>query len=180
MQKNLFTISLFMGDYLLSERCFDGNVYNHNTRYTVNIKHISQDIIREYQNILQTATRNLTFLTTNVNGKEFKLNNTKCEIPIIENWSEAFRYVLKFNDNVIIERTFTARKFNERSIYSKEFYDTNLFISELIQQEIKKQDCKQIAEEYLLTEYYNYNVNEVRNMEKEKRSELLAKVDHLF
>jgi hypothetical protein len=169
-----------MSDYLLSERCFDGNCYNHNTRYTVNIKHISQDIIREFQNVLQTPTTKLSFLTTNVGNKELNLKNTLCNLPIVENWAEAFRYVLKFNDNVIIERTFTARKFNERSIYSIEFYQTNQFITELIQQEIKKQDCKQIAEEFLLTEYYNHNVNEVRNMDKEKRQELLAKVDHLF
>jgi hypothetical protein len=154
-----------MSDYLLSERCFDGNCYNHNTRYTVNIKHISQDIIREFQNVLQTPTTKLSFLTTNVGNKELNLKNTLCNLPIVENWAEAFRYVLKFN---------------ERSIYSIEFYQTNQFITELIQQEIKKQDCKQIAEEFLLTEYYNHNVNEVRNMDKEKRQELLAKVDHLF
>jgi hypothetical protein len=187
-----------LGNQVISERIFDADVYNHPTRYSVNIKQFSHEIISSFQRVLSTKNSGLTFKTyvgKNSKGKKVYVDHNKYVVAELDEnkrnynitkndynfnypqeLNEAFKFTLKIGDNIIIERDFTVLRFNPKAIFSNEVMDlVNEWVS-TINDHIKQNDIRQMWQENALIERYGYQVNEVRTMDKDKKDSLLKKI----
>jgi hypothetical protein len=185
--KSYFKFGLYIknpnsGHQIVSERIFPAGVYNQPTRYTVNIKPMSHEIISSFQKVLSTRPKFLTmktYLGKNLNGKGVVVNHDKQDynFDFPQDLSEAFCYRLMINDNIIIERDFSVNRFNPKAIFSNEIMDLVNDWVETINKHIKKADEIQMWQEMALIENYGMQVSEIRTMDKEKKDYMLRKIN---
>jgi hypothetical protein len=185
--KSFFKFGLYIknpnsGHQVISERIFPADVYNQPTRYTVNIKPFSHEIISSFQRVLSTRPKFLTmktYLGKNANNKGVVINHDKMEynfnFPI--DLSEAFCYRLMINDNIIIERDFSVNRFNPKAIFSNEVMDLVSDWVETINAHIKKADELQMWQEMALIEAFGIQVTEIRTMPREQKEAMLRKIN---
>lgn len=174
--KSDYIFTLKINNHNISQRCFPADIFNHDVRYNVDIKDISKNFIHRLQTILSKKTNELTFFDTEVKG----LSKRKPDFTVPEDLTEAFSYSLSYDNNTIIERKFTVKNFNIKATYSNELYEEILNITRDISDKLLAADKKQQIEEYLLTNYYNYQISDIRVMEPSKKKALLQKVNHLI
>jgi hypothetical protein len=184
--KSYFKFGLYIknpnsGHQTVSERIFPADVYNQPTRYTVNIKHFSHEIISSFQRVLSTRAKYLTmksYVGKNANGKGVVINHDKLDynFNFPQELSEAFCYRLMINDNIIIERDFSVNRFNPKAIFSNEIMDLVNDWVDTINTHIKKADELQMWQEMALIENYGLQITDIRSMSKEQKDSMLRKI----
>jgi len=182
---NLFKFGIYIGNDIISERVFSGDVYNQVTMYQIDVRSIINSIQRRVQNLL--SSNNLTYDMYNYSLLKYYKNNTnisKLNIPeskTIEINGKTFsgteiKIGFYLNDNTILERYIYLNKYNPTSRFSSEVYTTVLDIVEDLKDKIKSDDVKHMWEDYNIINKFNLHITQVRELSKEERRNLLNRL----
>ena len=189
---NMFKFSLYQGDVLLGEKCFDANTFNPITRYSIDIRHILPRIITKLQKTL--SKRNYV---TNVNDFDFFVYNKKLINTYPANMRDSLRYnpqpvvqhiddkIIKgveckigfyINDKPIVERVFYVDGYNIVARWSVDLIDEIVDATDTIHKHIKESDIANMWDDYDLINIKGLNINQIRELSPAKREEMLRKI----
>jgi len=195
-QENFFKFGLYLRGEKIFERIFSADLYNPVVRYSVDIRDKSPNIIANIQNVLQSTE--LTF-------EDFLGQNTKnyykhiCKInrmaPIklfvptnyrdkdrdaqqkskFQGKGTEFKFGLYINNNPIVERNFYVDNYNPDARFSNELYTLLNEIVDFLVSYLKTRDVNHMWNDYDLITAYELNIQQVRELSKEKREEFLRR-----
>jgi len=184
----------------ISEKIFSADLYNPVVRYSVNIREMIPKIILSLQNVLQLRSKDLTFVDQHgYNSLEYykricnlnNLNYFKLRVPARYNkvnWTSTlkvptpvrggteFKFGLYINSNTIVERNFYVDNYNPETRFSDELIkvmDENI---DRIKKYLKRSDLNHMWDDYKIITTYGLNIQQVRELSKEKRDEFIRRV----
>lgn len=193
-EKETYRFALFLNNEVIAERIFPADVYNQFVRYSINIRELASDMIKGFQNVLQTQDNKLTFeydnydlldhyINTNHNhlsSKDSKIVRQSVgklgEDGFYINPDEQFKFILFLNDNHVIERNFFVKRYNPNSRYSVDLMYHFEHVVKDIQNFIKKKDVSVMWEELDLKTHCRLSMDEIRSLTKIDRENLLRKI----
>lgn len=181
---NTFKLGLYLDDNILCENIFDADCYNPYVRYSVDIREYLGDILNNFKSILSKDTdRDLYYEFNNINflseyykqlnkyGKEI-INNLKFrQVKNVE-----LKFVLFINENTVVERFFNIKKFNYDAIQSYDLISYMDFVKSLIEKKLKNNDIKRMWEDNDLINYYNINIQQIRELDERSRKKMLFRI----
>ena len=196
VQENNFKFTLYIGDEVINETIFNADVFNPVTRYSVDIRSEISSIISRLQKTL--SRRNLTFKydfndevsydflkeykdDVKLEGNSFvsKLTQPETSKITINNRiisGVEFKFGLYINDNPIVERNFFVEGYNPATRFSIELSSLINDITHEIYSFLKKEDIKHMWDDYDLINVYGLYINQIRDLSKQRRSELLLNI----
>ncbi len=198
-QENNFKFGVFLRNESVGEKIFSADLYNPVVRYSVNIRDMIPKIIGSIQNVLQSKSNELSF------EDQFGYNSLKhykkiCEIneldyyklrvpiqhpkpsygnnpkPYQQRGGTEFKFGLYINANTIVERNFYVDNYNPEARFSVELKTTVDRIVENLKGYLKKSDLNHMWDDYKIINTYNLNIQQVRELTREKRDEFLRRV----
>lgn len=193
---NNFKFVLYQGEEVINERIFTADNFNPVVRYSVDIRDIIPSIIQRLQKTL--SRKNLNFkdqqydllnIYKNQVALENREFNNKLIKPVVvkQNFSGKTikgvecKFGLYINDNPIVERKFYVDNYNPACRFSTEVVSIVNEVCEEIFTSLKNNDTNHMWDDYVLINTYGLYVNQIRELNHSKRSELLEKVsDRIF
>jgi hypothetical protein len=198
-QENNFKFRLLLIEENIAEKIFSADLYNPVVRYSVNIREMIPRIIGSIQKVLQTKSKDLTFVDENNYNtllfykKMCEINNLdyfKLRVPVQYPKSNVspdtkhyqkrggteFKFGLYINSNTIVERNFYVDNYNPESRFSSELVDVINVIVENIEKHLKNSDLNHMWDDYKIINNYGLNIQQVRELSKEKRDEFLRRM----
>lgn len=203
-QENNFKFGIYLRNEVIAEKIFSADQYNPVVRYSVNIREMIPNIISEIQSVLQTNSDVLTFenqhgwnnaldyykMLCDVNDLNyFKLkvpvqqqkNNPVSGKPYPMKGGTEFKFGLYINQHPIVERNFYVDGFNPEARFSIDFMKTVRGIVESLETHLVKADRNQMWDDHTLINVYDLNIQQVRELSRERREQLLKnKGDYNF
>ncbi len=192
IEKDLYRFVLYLNDQVIAEKVFPAYLYNHYTRFNLDIRPISPEIIKSFQHVLSNKDEQIAFdlYEYNLLGhyKEYNDHFLKSESKLVTNPNgkmengryvnefEKFRFVLYINNKHIIERNFSVYNYNPKVRFSVDLVDTFDEAVEKVKGYIKKKDLNNMWEEFTIMNNYNMTVDKIRVLSKEEREKLLSKL----
>lgn len=173
-KENNFKISLFNGEKCVCERIFDANQYNPLIRYSLDIRDILPNFLRDLKDVLSSHDNQHNVNGVNVLNRLIqskKKNNIDMVKPSIE-----FKLVLYINDNVIVERDFSVKNVNWKSLYSYDVVNYINYIKYLIEERLRINDINLMWEDYDIINKFNMSIQQVRDLDEYSRKNLLRKI----
>lgn len=157
----------------INEIIFNSDCYNHQTRYSVNLKDWANQICSEFKNVLSQKITNLDLNIQDYNS--FEYFNKSLYQDMIDTTQE-LKFCLFINDKHIIERYFIVKNFNPYTLYSNNF----IYLIEdwvyRIKERIKSQDEKQMWNEFELINKGIFN----QKLTKEQIVNYQDKIDYYW
>lgn len=196
-QENNFKFGLYLRGEKIYERIFSADLYNPVVRYSVDIRDRIPSIIASLQSSLQST--DLTFENQfGFNTKDYykhicKLNRMhpiKLFVPTVnkdvnqpkskfQGRGTEFKFGVYINSNPIVERNFYVENYNPESRFSNEFYDLLNDIVDYLRSYLKKSDHNHMWNDYDLITTYELNIQQVRELSKDRREEFLKRKSDL-
>lgn len=198
-QQNNFKFGLFLRNEKVAERIFSADLYNPVVRYSVNIREMIPKIIGSLQTTLQSKTEDLTFVDQfgynslafykelcEVNDLDyFKLkvptayqrpNFSNGVKPHMQRNGTEFKFGLYINTNTIVERNFYVDNYNPTARFSNELTSIVNTIVDNLTDHLKGGDLNHMWDDYKIINTYSLNIQQVRELSKERRDEFLKRV----
>lgn len=195
--KNTFKFGLYQANQTITETIFTADVFNPVVRYSVDIRNDISSIISRLQKTL--SRRNLTY-KADVGGdktydflkyyKDVANSETKpfqniLDLPKTSKHNingrtvsgVEFKFGLYINNNPIVERNFYVEGYNPASRLSLELGEVVNEISKEIYHSLKESDVNHMWDDYDLIHTYGLYINQVRELSKGKRQQLLANIN---
>ncbi len=204
-QPNNFKFGLFLRNERVAEKIFSADLYNPVVRYSVNIREMIPTIISNLQNTLQSQNDKLTFTDPygynsvnyykticDINGLDYfklkvpapyqKANYNTTTKPFTQRNGTEFKFGLYINTNTIVERNFYVDNYNPYARFSQELDDVIYnIVNNFLQKHLKNSDINHMWDDHKIINTYSLNIQQVRELSKEKREELLKRVgDYSF
>jgi len=203
-QENNFKFGIYLRNEVIAERIFSADQYNPVVRYSVNIREMIPSIISDIQTVLQSGSLDLTFenndgwssalnyykMLCDVNDLSyFKLkvpaqhqkNNPVSGKPYPMKGGTEFKFGLYINHNPIVERNFYVDNYNPEARFSIELMKTVREIVKNLANHLAKTDKNQMWDDHTLINVFDLNIQQVRELSRERREELLKnKGDYNF
>lgn len=205
-QENNFKFGLYLRGEKIYERIFSADIYNPVVRYSVDIRDRIPSIIENIQNVLQSKelTFDSSFLNDNGDVVNFDYNTKNyyrhiCKInkmhPIklfIPNFNKdrdaqqkqkfskgtEFKFGVYINTNPIVERNFYVDNYNPDSRFSNELTEVLNDIVDYLRAYLKKSDVNHMWNDYDLINTYELNIQQVRELSKDRRDEFLKNMSN--
>lgn len=189
--ENSFKFGLYLRNEKIFERIFSADLYNPVVRYSVDIRENIPSIIAGLQEVLQSE--DLTFEDSNgVNTKDYykhickinRMHPIKLFVPTsyrddtksrFHGKGTEFKFGVYINTNPIVERNFYVEKYNPESRFSNELSEVLNEIVNYLESYLLKSDKNHMWNDYDLINTYELNIQQVRELSKEKRAEYLSK-----
>ncbi len=196
-QDNNFRFVLSLKNDKITEELFSADLYNPVVRYSVNIREMIPTIISSLQKALSMKSNDLTFVD------KFGYNSLKyykhlCEIneldyfklripqqqvkinpltgkPYSQKGGTEFKFGLYINQNTIVERNFYVDGYNPESRFSSELILTVNKIVDSLEEYLRKTDVSHMWDDNLIISVYDFKIQQVRDLSKEKREEMINK-----
>jgi hypothetical protein len=206
-QENVFKFGLTLKGEKLYERIFSADLYNPVVRYSVDIRERIPSIINEIQQVLQKQSTNLNFdsiLNSTRNSSDYVANTKKyykhiCKInrmspvklfvPTFFNKETQkvmvpvkgteFKFGVYINQNPIVERNFYVENYNPEARFSNELTVVLNDIVDYLKNYLKKSDVNHMWNDYDLITTYELNIQQVRELSKDRREEFLKRKSDL-
>jgi hypothetical protein len=195
--ENTFKITLFQEKDLIIERIFNADVISPAIRSSVDIRCILSSIISKFQKTLSKREyyyemeikddliydfleyKNMMVdlypqKIRDVINKQPEVKKQVIEDKIIK--GVEFKFNFYINDNLIVERIFYVNGYNNEVRYSNEIVYLINDVANKIYNFLKKNDVNHMWEDYALINKYNYTIQQVRELPKMKRDDLLRKL----
>ena len=189
--KNSFKFILKLENEVIIERIFNADVFNPVIRYSVDIRKQIFSIIKKLQRIL--SSKNLVYNESFNNNTYYYLKYYKSISNNNEKFSSAlkkppittqeingkilegveFKFGLYINKNLIVERIFLVDGYNPASRFSVELVSVVKEICNDIYYSLIEQDKNYMWDDYLLINTYGIYVNQIRELSKVERYNLL-------
>ena len=190
---NTFRFSLYQEDVLLGEKCFDADVFNPITRYSIDIRSILPRIITRLQKTL--SKRN--YVTNIGDGFDLFVYNKKLINSYPPKYRDKMRYnpesitqqiedkVIRgvecklgfyINDKPIVERVFFVDGYNIVARWSVDLVDEIVDATDAIFKDIKESDINNMWDDYDLINKRGLTINQIREMSPQKREDMLRKL----
>lgn len=181
---------------LISERVFSADLYNPVVRYSVNIRTMIPKIIGSIQDVFQTKSNDLNFddsygyNSLNEYKRICELNKLdyfKLKMPphssrvyysngkTFQQSGVEFMFGLYINANPIVERNFYVDGYNPESRFSTDFDAVVTGVVEKLKAHLKQTDLNQMWDDYSIINVYDLNIQQVRDLSRERRDELLRR-----
>lgn len=182
-----FKFVVSQDDDVIVERIFNADVFNPIIRYSVDIRDMIPSMTQRLQNVM--SRRNLNYVDNNYNNLEnyknllefYNVKENKLSTP------EYIKYVhgnktikgveckfgLYINDNPIVERKIYVDNYNPACRFSTEIVDLVNEIVEEIHDSLKDLDVEHMWGDYILLNTYGMFHNQIRDLSKNKRKELV-------
>lgn len=193
-QENYFKFVLYLRNEKIYEKIFTADLYNPVVRYSVDIRERIPAIIASLQNSLQ-ATENLIFENVfGFNTKNYykhickinRMHPIKLFVPTqnkdtlqpkskFQGRGTEFKFGVYINANPIVERNFYVENYNPESRFSYQLHEILDNIVNYLRSYLKKSDLNHMWNDYDLITTYELNIQQVRELSKEKREEFLRK-----
>lgn len=197
--ENTFKFGLYLRGEKLFERIFSADKYNPVVRYSVDIRSRIPAIIESIQNVLQSDANELTAHEYNgENTKDYylkvckndKLAPIKLFVPRpkpqtdpvktkFQGKGTEFKFGVYINTNPIVERNFYVDNYNPDSRFSLELPQVLEDIVDDLVTYLKTSDVNHMWNDFDLITTYELNIQQVRELSKEKREEFLARKNDL-
>lgn len=189
--ENSFKFGLYLRNEKIFERIFSADLYNPVVRYSVDIRENIPSIIAGLQEVLQAEE--LSFEDSyGVNTKDYykhickinRMHPIKLFIPTsykdetksrFHGKGTEFKFGVYINTNPIVERNFYVEKYNPESRFSNELTELLNEIVNYLESYLMKSDLNHMWNDYDLINTYELNIQQVRELSKEKRAEYLYK-----
>lgn len=203
-QENSFRFVLYLRNEKVSEKLFSADLYNPVVRYSVNIREMIPKIIGSLQDTLQTKSKDLSFVDKHkYNSLQFykkicdineldyyklkvpapfpKTNYTNGVKPHLQRGGTEFKFGLYINSNTIVERNFYVDNYNPEARFSGELIKVIDRIVENIEKYLINSDRNHMWDDYKIINTYSLNIQQVRELSRERRDEFLRRVgDYSF
>ena len=196
-QENNFKFGVYLRNEKIYEKIFSADLYNPVVRYSVDIRDKIPSIISNLQNLLQSQDLNFTN-EFGFNTKEYykhicKINRMqpiKLFVPTVnkdvilpktkfQGKGTEFKFGVYINMNPIVERNFYVEDYNPESRFSNEFYELLNDIVDYLRSYLKKSDHNHMWNDYDLINTYELNIQQVRELSKDRREEFLKRKSDL-
>lgn len=191
--ENNFKFGLYLRNEIIHERIFSADLYNPLVRYFVNIKDIIPSIISNFQDVLESRKATFvdeygynslnyylsSFLNKDEADKLTKPESGNYQNPNVKYQGKGveFKFVLFINNKPIVERYFYLENYNPRTRFSNELRDIMDLIVKAIQNYLLKADKHHMWNDNYLITKYELNIQQVRELTKEKRELYLRKIN---
>lgn len=199
-QQNNFKFGLFLRGEKVAEKIFSADEYNPVVRYSVNIREMIPKIISSLQTTLQTKSGDLTFVDhhgynsleyyksiCNINNLDYfklkvppqynKPNNAINGVkPYMQRGGTEFKFGLYINNNTIVERNFYVDNYNPEARFSVQLDGRIETVVDNIKDYLKTSDLNHMWDDYKIIHTYSLNIQQVRDLTKERREEFLRRV----
>lgn len=194
-QENHFKFGLYLRGEKIYEKIFSADIYNPVVRYSVDIRDRIPSIIESIQNVLQSTelgfensyghnTKNYykhickinrmhpikLFIPTNYSKDRDGQQKTKFQGKGTE-----FKFGVYINQNPIVERNFYVDNYNPDARFSNELPELLNDIVDYLTSYLKKSDVNHMWNDYDLITTYELNIQQVRELSKDRREEFLKK-----
>lgn len=198
-QENNFKFGLYLRGEKIFEKIFSADIYNPVVRYSVDIRERIPSIIESIQNVLQS--KELTFEdffghnTKNYYKHICKINRMhpiKLFVPVnytkdrdgqqktkFQGKGTEFKFGVYINQSPIVERNFYVDNYNPESRFSNELTEVLNSIVDYFTSYLLKSDVNHMWNDYDLINIYELKIQQVRELPKEKRDELLRRKSDL-
>lgn len=203
---NVFRFSVYQGDVLLCEKMFDADKFNPFTRYSIDIRDILPRAITRLQKTLSkrsydifadigridTSDEDSDYQGYNLyeyhqkminlyprelrNGMRYNPQSITQQIEQKTIRGVPCKMGLYINENPIVEREFFVDGFNPVVRQSINIVDVVTNIADIIFEKIKKNDKKNMWDDYDLINYRGLSINQIRELPKYKREEMLRRL----
>ncbi len=193
-QTNNFKFILYQGKEVVVEKIFDADVFNPIIRYSVDIREYIPTIIQNLQRVM--SRRNLSYDDYNYNFLEeynnlidfYHVDDNKLSKPTYVKYNYGNKTIkgveckfgLYINNNPIVERKFYVDNYNPASRFSTEIIEIVNEISDEIYNSLKGLDVDHMWNDYTLINTYGLYVNQIRELSKNRRIEMIEKSDDRF
>lgn len=196
-QEHNFKFGIYIRNEKIIEKIFSADLYNPVVRYSVNIRDMIPSIIGDIQNLLQTKSEDLQFENeiwknslvfykkmcdiNNLDYFKLKVPNQVQKNNFINGKSypsksgTEFKFGLYINSNPIVERNFYVDNYNPESRFSIDIYELVCDIISRLEKYLIKSDVSQMWDDYKLIHTYDLNIQQVRELSREKREEYLKR-----
>ena len=202
-QENNFKFGLYLRGEKIFEKVFSADIYNPVVRYSVDIRDRIPTIIESIQKVLQSRELTFDASFFNEKGGVVKFGyNTKnyyrhiCKInrmhPIklfvpmnyskdkdgqqkqkFQSKGTEFKFGVYINTNPIVERNFYVDNYNPDARFSNELPEVLNEIVDYLTSYLKKSDVNHMWNDYDLITTYELNIQQVRELSKDRREEFL-------
>jgi hypothetical protein len=194
-QENNFKFGLYLRGEKIYEKIFSADIYNPVVRYSVDIRDRIPSIIENLQKVLESTE--LTFVNTHGhNTKNFyrhickinRMHPIKLFVPTnfskdketaqktkFQGKGTEFKFGVYINQNPIVERNFYVDNYNPDARFSNELPELLNDIVEYLTSFLKKSDVNHMWNDYDLITTYELNIQQVRELSKNRREEFLRK-----
>jgi hypothetical protein len=193
---NIFKFSLTQGDVVLTERIFDGNVFNPYTRYSIDIRKFLPKIITKFQKVLSKRYYNVSLNGYNLKDLEYKtfsnmskdvkhqmMYNPRVSDFMVENKrivGVECKLSLYINDNLIVERVFYVDGFNPISKNSVDLLDVFNESYDMIYRSIRKRDIKNMWDDYDMINKLGMSINKIRELPQNVRYRIIRNMNNEY
>jgi len=186
---NKFKFVLYQGKDIIIERIFNADVFNPIIRYSVDIRDSIPEIIQNLQRVM--SGRNLNYKDYGYDFLEnykklidlYCIDENKLSKPNFIKYKYGNKTIkgieckfgLYINDNPIVERKFYVDNYNPASRFSIEIREIINEIIDDIHESLKELDVNHMWDDYTLINIYGLYVNQIRELSKNRRSEMIEK-----
>jgi hypothetical protein len=157
--------------------------YNHPVRYNVDIRDMSQDIMRDFRRVIGSRNDELTFLTADAPsesgfGGDYDLLRTGSVFDALPNdaFKEGYSVRLTVGDKTVVERRFAVHSGNRAALSSVELTELVQWWAGTINAKIKQADINFMYDEQLLSRRLNLTPRDIRAMKPVERQLALDEV----
>lgn len=201
--ENNFKFGLYLRGEKIFERIFSADIYNPVVRYSVDIRDRIPSIIESIQKVLQTDSSKLKFndylgeKTVNYYKRICKINRMhpiKLFVPATnvkdrDNGQQKlkfpakgteFKFGLYINQNPIVERNFYVDNYNPEARFSNELPKLLNDIVGYLESYLLRSDVNHMWNDYALIKTYELNIQQVRDLSKDRRKEFLERISDII
>jgi hypothetical protein len=194
-QENYFKFGLYLRGEKIFERVFSADIYNPVVRYSVDIRDRIPTIIESIQKVLQLNSSDLSFVGSNGhNTKNYyrhickinRMHPIKLFVPMnyskdrdgqqkqkFQSKGTEFKFGVYINTNPIVERNFYVDNYNPDARFSNELPEVLNDIVDYFTSYLKRSDVNHMWNDYDLITTYELNIQQVRELSKDRREEFL-------
>lgn len=203
-EENNYSFQLWLGNNLITERIFSGDVYNPFVRYRLDVRDMVPEIIdllRSALSLRQPTTKHhgynlvkefeTVFKASGVALSDVKNNKlAKASVPYEDLYKEkginrrfnaevetnVFSFAIYMNSGKIIERDFFVDFYNPETRFSLELKDAVQEITQIIEHHLKVEDRKAQWEDFDLVNKFGFDQHRLRSMPWEERDKIVGKI----
>lgn len=179
----VYSFGLYHRGEPINVRIFDSEVYNHPKRYSVDIRNLAPEIMRDFRRVIGADIQDQTHQTTEAFeedgrsgfGGDYDLLSQRTPLDLLDrdSFTEGYSVRLTVNEKPIIERRFPVNNGNREALASVELTRTVAYWCERIADHIKQTDIDYMFEEQFLQRTTRLSPREVRALDPETRARLL-------
>jgi hypothetical protein len=194
---NNFKFSVYVNNDVIAERIFSADYFNPVVRYSVDIRDQIPTIVSGLEKALSTSPESIN---TNLMGYDL-YSSYKTILDGVQETKFVYdgklskprsvkrtfgkktvrgvecKFGLYINENTIVERNFYVEDYNPAARFSPEINEIVTDVCQYIHNYLKDKDVNNIWEDYDLINTYGFYINQIRELSRGKRSELLNRMD---